>query len=411
MPWTETCVMEERVKLIMDVLDDTYCMTELCNYYGISRKTGYKWLARYNQGGIEALRDLSRAPLSHPQEISHRIKETILAVKSRFPRWGAPKIRARLEREYPNWHSYPAISTIGLFLRNQNLTCPRKKRHKATPTKPPLTNGRYINQVWCADFKGHFSTGNGSRCNPLTISDHASRYLLCCRHVDQMSYELVKMCFERIFREYGLPEVIRTDNGTPFSSRGLGGLSRLSYWWIRLGVYPERIEPGHPEQNGRHERIHKTLKDYTARPAAMTLSAQQQRFNKFRREYNEHRPHEALQMRTPSDCYSSSLREFPSRLPKISYPDHMQIKRVQSHGGFRYKGRRLFTTECLASNYVGIEQIDEDTSLLWYCDYLLARIDHRRWQVVPLKPSHLSVQLAGQINEGKPTKVLPMSSA
>ena len=411
MPWTETYVMEQRIKFIMDVLDGTYCMTELCDYYGISRKTGYKWLARYDQGGIEDLSDRSRAPHSHPHEISRQVKEAILAVKSRFPRWGAPKIRARLAREHPNWDSYPAISTIGLFLRNQELTCPRKKRRRATPTVRPLTSGRYVNQVWCADFKGHFRTADGSRCNPLTISDHASRYLLCCRHVDKMSYELVKIHFERSFRQYGLPEVIRTDNGTPFSSRGLGGLSRLSYWWIRLGIYPERIEPGHPEQNGRHERIHKTLKDYTARPGATTLSAQQQRFNKFRREYNEHRPHEALQMRTPSDCYSSSPREFPSHLPEISYPDHMQVKRVREHGDIQYKSRRLFTTECLSGDYVGIEQIDEDMSQLWYCNYLLGRIDHIKWQIVITKPSRLSVQLAGQINEDNPLKVLPMSLA
>jgi len=285
MPWTETCVMQERVKFIMDVLDGTYNMSELCSYYNISRKTGYKWLSRYQQGGIEALSDRSRAPHSHPNEISRQVKEAILAIKCRFPQWGAPKIRARLERERSSWDSYPAISTIGLFLSNQNLTCPRRKRRKATPTEFPLTSGRYANQVWCADFKGHFKTADGNRCNPLTISDHASRYLLCCRHVDRMSYGLVKMRFERIFREYGLPEVIRTDNGTPFSSRGLGGLSRLSYWWIRLGIHPERIEPGHPEQNGRHERIHKTLKDYTARPSATTLWGQQQRFNKFRKEY------------------------------------------------------------------------------------------------------------------------------
>ena len=410
MSWTETCVMEQRIKFIMDVLDGTYNMSELCSYYNISRKTGYKWLDRYQQGGIEALPDRSRAPHSHPNEISRQVKEAILAVKSRFSKWGAPKIRARLEREHPNWDSYPAISTIGLFLSKQNLTCPRKRHRKATPTEPPLTSGRYVNQVWCADFKGHFKTGNGSRCNPLTISDHASRYLLCCRHVDRMSHELVKMHFERVFRRYGLPQVIRTDNGTPFSSRGLGGLSQLSYWWIRLGIYPERIEPGHPEQNGRHERIHKTLKDHTARPAAKNLSVQQQRFDKFRKEYNEYRPHEALEMRTPSECYSRSPKKFPSRLPQLWYPDHVQVKRVYPHGDIQYKGKRLFTTECLACDYVGIEQINEDMSLLWYCDYLLGRIDHRKWQVVPAKPSRLSVQLAEQINEDNSIKVLPMSS-
>ena len=385
MPWTETCVMDERVKFIMDILDDTYCMAELCSYYDISRKTGYKWIERYQQGGFEALQDRSRAPHSHPHEISRQVKESILAIKRRFPKWGAPKIRSRLQRIQPDWDSYPAISTIGLFLYKQGLTSRRKRRRKATPTELPLTSGRYSNQVWCADFKGHFRTGDGNRCNPLTISDHSSRYLLCCRHVERMSYEQVITRFEHTFRQYGLPEVIRTDNGTPFASRGLGGLSRLSYWWIRLGIHPERIEPGHPEQNGCHERIHKTLKDYTAKPPAGTIVQQQRRFDEFCVEYNEHRPHEALQMRTPSDCYSDSPREFPSRLPQVSYPDYMQVRRVRSHGDIQYLGRRLFTTESLGDEYVGVEQVDEDVSWLWYCGYLLGEIDHRNWQIRPAK--------------------------
>jgi len=399
--------MEERVKFIMEVLDGTYCMTESCSYYGISRKTGYKWLDRYRQSGIEALRNRSRAPHSHPHEISHQVKEAILAIKKRFPKWGAPKIRARLERIHPNWDSYPAVSTIGLFLHKQGLTCPRKRRRKAMATELPLTSGRYSNQVWCADFKGYFRTGDGSRCNPLTISDHASRYILCCRHLDRMSYELVKVRFERVFREYGLPEVIRTDNGTPFSSRGLGGLGRLSYWWIRLGIHPERIEPGHPEQNGRHERMHKTLKDYTARPPAKTLVQQQRRFNGFCIEYNEHRPHEALGMRTPSQCYHGSIKEFPSRLPQVSYPDHVQVRKVYPHGDIIYLGKRLFVTESIGGEYVGIEQVDEDVSRLWYCDYLLARIDHKRWRIEPVKSQPL-IWAAAQISEHKLKKVLPM---
>lgn len=390
MPWTETCVMEERVKFIMDVLDSTYSMAELCSYYGISRKTGYKWLDRYRQSGIEALRNRSRSPHNHPHEISHQVKEAILAIKKRFPKWGAPKIRARLKRIYPSWDSYPAVSTIGLFLHKQGLTYRRKHRRKASPTELPLTSGRCSNQVWCADFKGHFKTGDSSRCNPLTISDYASRYLLCCRHLDHMSYEPVKMRFERVFREYGLPEVIRTDNGTPFASRGLGGLSRLSYWWIRLGIHPERIEPGHPEQNGRHERIHKTLKDHTARPPAKTIVQQQRRFNEFCVEYNKHRPHEALEMQTPSECYSGSTRLFPSRLPEAIYPDHMHVRKVYQHGDIHHLGKRLFITESLRVEYVGIEQVDEDVSMLWYFSYLLGQIDHRKWQIKPVKSQPLS---------------------
>jgi len=411
MPWTETCVMEQRAKFIIDVLEGNYSMAELCEYYGISRKTGYKWLDRYRQGGLEALQNLSRSPHHHPHQISQRVRESILAVKKRFPKWGAPKIRSRLERIHPDWISYPAISTIGLFLHKQGLTHPRKRSRRASPTESPLTNGNYANQVWCADFKGHFKTGDGHRCNPLTISDHHSRYLLCCRHLDRMSYQLVKMRFERVFCEYGLPQVIRTDNGTPFSSCGLGGLGRLSYWWIRLGIVPERIEPGHPEQNGRHERMHKTLKDHTAKPPAKTLARQQKRFDEFCVEYNEHRPHEALEMNTPSQCYCNSTRVFPSRLPQVSYPDHMQARKIYPHGDIMCFGKRIFLTESLCGEYIGVEQIDEDISLLWYCKYLLGQLDHRKWAIKPAKPIGLSAQLAGQIKEHKPKKVLPMSSA
>ena len=409
MPWTETCVMEQKVKFIMDLFDGNYTMAELCRYYNISRKTGYKWLGRYQQFGIKALSDRSRAPNNHPNAISPQIQQAILSIKKEFPRWGAPKIRNRLERTHPAWKHYPAISTIGLFLHKQGLTVHRKRRRRATPTESPLTRGIRSNDVWCADFKGHFRTGDGNRCNPLTISDHSSRYLLCCRHIRRMSYELVKMRFEHVFAEYGLPRVIRTDNGTPFASRGLGGLSRLSYWWIRLGIYPERIEPGHPEQNGRHERIHKTLKDYTARPAAKTIARQQRRFDEFCIEYNEHRPHEALDMRTPAECYCGSNREFPSRPPQVRYPEDMLVRRVHNHGDILYFGRRLFLTESLRTEDIGIEQISEDVSCLWYCNYLLGEIDHRKWQIAPAKSRPLICAYA-QISGYKPEKVLPMSS-
>ena len=294
MPWIETCVMEERIKFIMSLLEGTYSMTELCSYYNISRKTGYKWLSRYMQGGVEALQNRSRSPINHPHEISSQVKDSILAVKKRFSKWGARKIRTRLERIHPGWQHYPAISTIGLFLKKQGLTSSVKRRHKCTPTESPLTTGQYSNHVWCADFKGHFRTGNGCRCNPLTISDHFSRYLLCCRHLATNSYDLTRKQFERIFREYGLPEVIRTDNGTPFACLGL---SRLSYWWIRLGIHPERIEPGHPEQNGRHERMHKTLKASTAKPPAKNINRQQSRFDAIHHENNYFRGNLALQNR------------------------------------------------------------------------------------------------------------------
>ncbi|KKL51661.1 hypothetical protein LCGC14_2293250 [marine sediment metagenome] len=385
MPWIETRVTEERIKLIMSLLEGTYSMSELCSYHNISRKTGYKWLDRYRQGGIRDLCNRSCAPINHPHAMSAQVKDSILVIKKSFPKWGARKIRTRLERVHSGWSYYPAVSTIGLFLHKQGLTCSSKRRQKCTPSEFPLTDGQYSNHVWCADFKGHFKTGDGNRCNPLTISDHCSRYLLCCHHLGRMSYNLTKLQFKRIFREYGLPKVIRTDNGTPFASIGLGGLSRLSYWWIRLGIHPERIEPGHPEQNGRHERMHKTLKAYTAKPPANNIRHQQKLFDLFRLEYNNQRPHEALEMHTPSEHYHSSIRLYPSRLPEISYPDHMRVTRVQMHGDVVLKDRRIFVAQSLQGEYVGVEQIDDDMSLLWYCDYLLGQIDHVEWKIRPVK--------------------------
>jgi len=408
MSWKETCVMEERVKFIMNLLEDSYSMTELCNHYKISRKTGYKWLGRYIQGGIEALKNHSRAPINHPHKISSQVTDAILEIKKRFPKWGARKIRDRLERIHPCWQHYPAISTIGLFLKRQGLTSPVKRRNKCSPTEFPLTTGQYSNHVWCADFKGHFKTGNGRRCNPLTISDHFSRYFLCCHHIESNTYDLTKKQFERIFRKYGLPEVIRTDNGSPFSCTGLGGLGRLSYWWIRLGIYPERIEPGHPEQNGRHERMHKTLKDSTASPAANNIVQQQKRFTSFLREYNQYRPHESLQMRTPSECYIRSSRVYPSRLRQIDYPDHMYVRRVQQHGDIIIKDRRIFLTYSLYNEYVGLEQIDDDKSLIWYCNYLLGYLDHREWRITAAQSRPFISAASCGYKPINPEKVLPM---
>jgi transposase InsO family protein len=381
--------MEQRMQFVIDVLDGTYNISELCLAYSVSRKTGYKWLDRYLRCGPEALKDLSRAPHSHPQEITVLVKQSILAVKKRFRRWGAPQIRARLEREHPDWDRYPAVSTIGLLLKRQGLTQPRRGRRRATatPTELPLTSGRYANQVWCADYKGWFRTADGSRCNPLTITDQASRCLLCCRHVPQMDYDGARTWFDHTFRRYGLPEVIRTDNGTPFSSTGLAGLSRLNCWWIRLGIWPERIEPAHPQQNGRHERMHRTLKAYTASPPASTLPAQQKRFNAFQKEYNQERPHEALGMRTPAECYVSSPREYPKRLPEIAYPDSMRMRRVKHSGEIKLFNQLLYVSQCLAGQPVGIEPISDDLSRLWYCNYELARIDHRNWKLIPTKPT------------------------
>lgn len=395
MPWQETSTMDERARFVIDVETSEYSMSDLCRHYGISRKTGYKWWHRYLEGGIGELADRSRAPHHHPRAVRSEVKEAIEAIKARYCRWGPRKIRAKLQRDYPEWERYPAASTIGAYLRQKGLTHPRRHKAKATPSEV-LTRGNAPNEVWCIDFKGHFRTDDGHRCNPLTISDEVSRYIICCRHVDQMRYRLVKMQCETVFREYGLPKAIRSDNGAPFSGHGLCGLSRLSYWWIRLGISPERIEPGRPQQNGRHERMHKTLKAETAQPPASTLQAQQKAFDAFRREFNEERPHEALEMRTPAERYIASPRELPSRLPPVNYPAHMEVRKVSTRGEIYYLAKRIFITESLIGDQVGIEQVSDDLSALYFCTYLLGYIDHRIWKVRTARDVAAAGRLAGQ---------------
>jgi transposase InsO family protein len=409
MPWQETRVMDSRIMFIGEVLKDEYSMSELCEQFGISRKTGYKWLDRYTSGGPAGLGDISRAPLSHPQAIGDDMEEAILAVKRRFPHWGPVKIAHRLHKEHSGWERYPAVSTIGLLLKREGLVCTRRRHGHASPTIPPLTDGQNANDVWCADFKGHFPTGDGQKCYPLTITDHFTRYLLCCRHLDRMRYEPVRMQFERAFREYGLPCVIRTDNGAPFSSHGLGGLSKLSAWWIRLGVHPERIAPGKPCQNGRHERMHRTLKEHTACPPARDVHLQQKRFNEFIREYNQQRPHEAIGMQTPEAVYRRSWRKLPSRIPAVEYCKDMAVRKVETHGDIWYQTKRLFVTESLAGEYIGLEPIAEDKSRLWYCDYELGVLNHREWRIEQVY-RHPLLAGASPCTAHNSRKVLPMSS-
>jgi transposase InsO family protein len=409
MAWLETRVMDERIGFISEVLESDYSMTELCEAYDISRKTGYKWLRRYVESGAAGLLDLSRTPHHHPQAICEKVKADILSVKQRYPHWGPVKIDYKFRKEHPSWLHYPAISTIGLLLKKEGLVCSRKRRRRASPTETPLTNGKAANDVWTCDFKGHFKTGDGNRCNPLTINDHFSRYLLCCRHLDKMSHDAVKMQFERVLRQYGLPLVIRTDNGTPFSSRSLGGLSRLSIWWIRLGIHPERIEPARPDQNGRHERMHLTLKQYTACPPAATLRLQQERFDAFSDEYNNERPHESIDMQTPATLYTVSERNFPSRLADVEYGGDMKVRKVKLSGEIHLGGRAMFLSECLGGEYVGIEQMEEDKSRLWYCNYELCELDHKQWRIKPVKPHPFSAGV-NPCPAHNSTKVLPMSS-
>jgi transposase InsO family protein len=301
--------MEEKLRFVFEYEQDERTMSELCERYTIARETGYVWLRRYREHGVPGLVELDRAPRRHANQTSVEVERAVLDLRQAHMRWGPRKLKHVLERDQPTRH-WPAASTMGELLKREGLVVGRKKRRKTAPYSEPLAHADGPNRVWCADFKGWFRTGDGERIDPLTISDAHSRYLLRCQTVAKTNTERARAIFEAAFREYGLPAAIRTDNGAPFASSALAGLSRLAVWWMKLGIVPERIAAGHPEQNGRHERMHRTLKQETAQPAAANRRAQQRAFDRFRQEYNQQRPHEALEMKTPAAVYTPSAREF-----------------------------------------------------------------------------------------------------
>jgi putative transposase len=377
MPWTETRVADERTRFVVDCETEDGSMAEVCRRYGISRKTGYKWLARWLCEGPGGLVNRSRAPRCHPNLVSAEQVQAILEERDRRG-WGPKKLRVLLMRRHPEV-GWPAISTMEQILKDHGRVAPRKKRRRVPPQTQPLAHCTGPNAVWCCDFKGHFLTGEGQRCNPLTISDAFSRYLLRCQGLAKTDGESARPIFECAFREHGLPWAIRSDNGSPFASRAVGGLSRLSLWWIKLGIVPERIEPGHPEQNGRHERMHLTLEQATARPPARTARKQQQRFDGFRQEYNYERPHEALGMQTPASLYEPSPRGYPAREPEVAYPDGWPVRKVHVRGGFFWKHQPIFLSEVLAGESVGLEPVDGRYWRVYFGPVWLGAFDsHRR---------------------------------
>jgi transposase InsO family protein len=390
MPWKEIGIVEKQKQFVEQWLAEEWTMTELCARYGVSRQAGYNVWARYQQAGWEGLEPRSRAPRSHPNQTAVELERGIVELRRAHMRWGPRKLKAFLERRQPE-RDWPAASTMGELLRREGLVIARKKRHRVEPYSAPLAHATAPNRVWCADFKGWRRTQDGERIDPLTLSDACSRYLLRCQTVSKTDTAQVQSIFEAAFREYGMPQAVRTDNGAPFASRSLRGLSRLALWLIKLGIVPERIEAAHPEQNGRHERMHRTLQQETMSPMAANRRAQQHRFDQFRREFNQQRPHEALGMRTPDSCYRASLRAFPARLPQPEYPAHMQVRKVHAGGEFAWRGHRhIFLSETLVGEHVGLELIhDQDQQDRWYTIYFahvpLARFDShtctvQRWQ-------------------------------
>lgn len=384
MAWKERTRVDERVVLVSEYMKGERPMTELCREFGVSRKTAYKWVARYNAEGPAGLDDRSRAPQTHPHRVDPAVVEAVVQARRGHRHWGARKILAWLARQQPDL-ALPAASTVSAVFARYGLSRARQARRRTPPYTDPFADADEPNRVWCADFKGEFRTGDGKRCYPLTVTDAFSRMLLRCTALRSPKTLWVRPLFEETFRKYGLPERIRTDNGTPFASRGAGGLSRLSVWWVKLGIRHERIEPGHPEQNGRHERMHRTLKQETLKPPAASLRSQQARFDTFQLEYNEDRPHEALGDNVPASRYVRSTRAMPRRLPSVDYPPHLTLRKVAASGRIRWHSEMVTIGHALEGEWIGMEPAD-DLHHVYFADIRLGFIDDGRPELGLIRP-------------------------
>jgi transposase InsO family protein len=376
MPWQEVSPVELRFEFNQAYARGLSSMTELCDQYGISRKTGYKWVERFEAEGRAGLADRSRRPHTSPRATDPTIVERLCDARRRHPTWSARKLLAVLQRHDADG-PWPSRSTGCDLLKARGLVRARRRQDRSRAPAAPLAPITQPNDVWTTDFKGEFRTGDGVYCYPLTLRDGFSRYVLRCDALLTKRSDVVRRRFERAFAEYGLPDRIRSDNGGPFAATGLTRLSHLSVWWIRLGIYPERIALGHPEQNGSHEQFHRVLKAETTRPPAATVAAQQQRFRRFCAEYNDERPHEALRDDVPARCYQPSARALPRQLPPIEYPGHMEVRRVSPIGQVSWRGRALYLTEVLGGQPVAFEEVDDGIWLLHFATVRLARFDER----------------------------------
>lgn len=364
MPWKETNAVDERIRFIEDYWTRRWSVAELAERYGVSRKTAYKWIERQRQGGFAALADKSRAPRRRPNRVSSEVANRIVELRQRHPSWGPKKLKSWLENNQPK-QVWPAASTIGALLKSRGLVAERHKKRRTPLSTQPLAAATESNMVWSADFKGQFKVG-GRYCYPLTITDNFSRYILAVEGVNGTQEKTAKPIFERAFHENGLPWRIRTDNGAPFASKAVGGLSRLSIWWVKLGITPERIEPGQPQQNGRHERMHRTLKAETARPPKSNEELQQEAFDSFRKVFNDERPHEALNQQPPASVYLPSSREMPNEVSDPDYPYDFITRRVRSNGHLRWEGGESYLSTLLSKEAVGIEEIGDGLAQLWF---------------------------------------------
>lgn len=392
MPWKESSAACEQRVFIERWSMGVESVSELCRRFGISRKTGYKRINRFKECGYDGLGDRSSAPHSHPNATSPQVIRQLIEAKRARPTWGPKKLVAWLRAEAPEV-PWPAPSTTGDILDRAGLVKRRRRRRKASPWSEPFTEAVDANDVWCIDFKGWFRTKDGKRIDPLTVQDAASRYLLACAGLDQPRTPQVRRVIDRAFGEYGLPRAIRTDNGPPFASVGLGGLTTLSIWWIKLGIIPERIEPGHPEQNGRLERLHRTLKEETTDPPRSSRRSQQRAFDAFRDGYNEQRPHEALGQQPPSRVYRPSYREYRSRIESPEYASGVTVRRVRTNGQIKWKGGLVYLSDALKGEPVGLVQQDSRYWTILYGPLSIGLLDehtdhvlHTPTELLPICP-------------------------
>jgi len=377
MPWIEVRPMDQKVLFIADWLRGMSSMSDLCDAYNISRKTGYKWLSRYNQTGVDGLNEASRKPLYSPHRTPYPVRQAILELRTCGGMiLGPKKIQTLLRQRFPT-EAPPSKTTIYNILHAEGVVPKRRRRQRVSPFPKPFAPVGDANEVWSADFKGQFRLQNGRYCYPLTVMDHHSRYLLCCQGFEGPRLHETQSAFRKLFEKYGLPERIRTDNGVPFASRAAGGLSRLSVWWITLGILPERIDPGKPQQNGRHERMHRTLKQAATQPSEKGFEAQQHRFDLFCESYNCERPHEALGQETPASHYQLSGRDYTNNPEPLTYPDYFVERRVQRCGVVSLRGHRVYITHLLEGYDVGLNERVEGIWDVYFGPVRLGQFDER----------------------------------
>jgi putative transposase len=369
--------MEERLQFVRDALSDRWNMSELCARYGVSRKIGYKWLARYEEEGRRGLTDRSRAPHHCPHKIADTMADLLVATREAHPFWGARKLLKVLRDRHPRTDDWPAPSTVADLLARRGLV--QRRRHRRASTHPGVVRPTTAapNDLWTADFKGQFRTGDRRYCYPLTIADQHTRFLLACHGLLSTQTVTARPVFERAFREYGLPVAIRTDNGVPFATQAIHGLSYLNVWWMRLGIAHQRSRPGCPQDNGAHERMHRTLKRQAIKPVRGSCAAQQRNFNAFQHEFNTERPHERLGQETPGSRYVVSARAYPERLPALEYPRHFLVKKITTGGTFRFQHKLLYLANAMVDQHIGLEETDDGIWAIHFNTVVLATFDER----------------------------------